>query len=158
MARAATLIAAGNVVSRVLGLARETVIANLFGASGLVSAFRVAQIIPIMLYDLLVGGMVSSALVPIFSEQAERDRAGLWHLASLVLSLAVVVLGVIVLIVELAAPQIPAVSPAISPARSGSSNSTILVICVSSVASIRPRPLCTTQPPRAIVASSSSSA
>ena len=106
MARAAAVIAAGNIASRVLGLVRETVIANLFGATGLVSAFRVAQIIPSMLYDLLVGGMVSSALVPIFSEQAERDRAGLWHLASLVLSLAVIVLGVVVLSIELAAPQI----------------------------------------------------
>jgi putative peptidoglycan lipid II flippase len=106
MARAASLIAAGNVVSRVLGLARETVIANLFGATGLVSAFRVAQIIPTMLYDLLVGGMVSSALVPVFSEQAERDRRELWHLASLILSLAVVVLGVVVLFIELAAPQL----------------------------------------------------
>lgn len=106
MARAAAVIAAANVVSRILGLARETVIANLFGATGLVSAFRVAQIIPTMLYDLLVGGMVSSALVPVFSEQAERDRAGLWHLASLVLSLAVVVLGLIVLLIELAAPQV----------------------------------------------------
>ncbi len=104
MTRAASFIAAGNVVSRVLGLARETVIANLFGATGLVSAFRIAQIIPTMLYDLLISGMVSSALVPVFSEQAEQDRTTLWHLASLVLSLAVVVLGVVILIVELAAP------------------------------------------------------
>jgi putative peptidoglycan lipid II flippase len=106
MARAATLIAAGNVASRILGLVRETVIANLFGATGLVSAFRAAEIIPRMLYDLLVGGMVSSALVPVFSEQAERDRAGLWHLASLVLSTAVIVLAIVILIIELAAPQV----------------------------------------------------
>ena len=106
MARAASIIAAGNVASRILGLVRETVIASLFGATGLVSAFRVAQIIPTMLFDLLVGGMVSSALVPVFSEQAERDRTALWHIASLLLSLAVVVLGVVILILELAAPQI----------------------------------------------------
>lgn len=106
LARAALLIAVGNVTSRILGLVREIVIANLFGATGLVSAFRVAQIIPTMLYDLLIGGMVSSALVPIFSEQAERDRAELWHLASLVLSLAVVVLAAVVLLVELVTPQI----------------------------------------------------
>jgi putative peptidoglycan lipid II flippase len=106
MARAASLIATGNVASRILGLARETVIANLFGATGLVSAFRVAQILPTMLYDLLVGGMVSSALVPVFSEQAERDRTALWHLVSLILSLAVLVLSVAVLIIELAAPQV----------------------------------------------------
>ena len=74
LARAASLIAAGNVTSRLLGLGRETVIAALFGATGSVSAFRVAQIIPPMLYDLLVGGMVSSALVPVFSTQAENLR------------------------------------------------------------------------------------
>ena len=106
MARAALFIAAGNIVSRILGLARETVIATLFGATDLVSAFRIAQIIPTMLYDLLVSGMVSSALVPVFSEQAERDRAVLWHLASLVLSLAVIVLGLVVLLIELAAPLV----------------------------------------------------
>lgn len=104
MARAALFIAAGNIVSRVLGLVRETVIANLFGATELVSAFEVAQRIPIMLYDLLVGGMVSSALVPVFSEQAERDRTALWHLVSLILSLAVLVLGLVVVLIELAAP------------------------------------------------------
>jgi putative peptidoglycan lipid II flippase len=106
MAQAALLIATGNIASRLLGLVRETVIAHLFGATGLVSAFRVAQIIPTMLYDLLVGGMISSALVPLFSEQAERDRQTLWHLASLVLSLTVIGMGLIVLIIELAAPQV----------------------------------------------------
>ncbi|MCB0207956.1 MAG: murein biosynthesis integral membrane protein MurJ [Anaerolineae bacterium] len=106
MVRAASLIAAGNVASRILGLVRETVIAQLFGATGLVSAFRVAQIIPTMLYDLLVGGMVSSALVPVFSEYAERDRAALWQVASLILSLSVIAIGLIVIIIELAAPQV----------------------------------------------------
>ncbi|RMF04395.1 MAG: murein biosynthesis integral membrane protein MurJ [Chloroflexi bacterium] len=106
MARAASLIALGNISSRVLGLVRETVIASLFGATGLVSAFRVAQIIPTMLYDLLVGGMVSSALVPVFSEQAEKDKTELWRVSSLLLSLAVIVLAVVVLLIELAAPQV----------------------------------------------------
>lgn len=106
MAQAALLIAAGNIASRLLGLVRETVIAQLFGATGLVSAFRVAQIIPTMLYDLLVGGMISSALVPLFSEQAERDRQMLWRLVSLVLSLTIIGMGLIVLIIELTAPQV----------------------------------------------------
>jgi hypothetical protein len=45
IARAASLVALGNVSSRALGLARETISASLFGASGLVSAFGVASII-----------------------------------------------------------------------------------------------------------------
>lgn len=104
--RAASLIAIGNIASRILGLVRETVIAQLFGATGAVSAFRVAQIIPTMLYDLLVGGMVSSALVPVFSEYAERNRVTLWQVASLILSLSVLVIGAITLVIELAAPQV----------------------------------------------------
>ncbi len=106
MARAASLIAIGNIVSRVLGLVREIVIANLFGATGLVSAFEAAQRIPIMLYDLLIGGMVNAVLVPVFSEQAERDRAALWRIVSLVSSLAVIGLTAVILLIELAAPQV----------------------------------------------------
>ena len=102
----ASIIALGNVFSRLLGLARETVMAVLFGASGLVSAYRVAAIVPTMLHDLLVGGMVSSALVPVLSEYAERDRAELWRLASLVISLATIVLGGFTLLGELLAPQL----------------------------------------------------
>jgi len=106
LAKAATLIAIGNVISRLLGLGREIVIAHFFGATGLVSAFRIAQQVPTMLYDLLVGGMVSSALVPLFSEQAEHDRAALWQLASLILSLVAVLMTLVVLLIELSAPQI----------------------------------------------------
>ena len=104
IARAASIIALGNVASRVLGLARDTVKANLFGATGLVSAYEAAAVVPTLLYDLLIGGMVSSALVPVFSEYAHKDTRELWRLASLVITLAVVVLAALALIVELAAP------------------------------------------------------
>jgi putative peptidoglycan lipid II flippase len=106
IARAATLIALGNIASRVLGLARETVIAYLFGASGLVSAFEVASRVPRMLFDLLIDGLVSSALVPVFSELAERDRTELWRVASVMLSLTVVVMSAALLVMELFAGQI----------------------------------------------------
>ena len=104
IARAASIIALGNIASRILGLARDTVKANLFGATGLVSAYEAAAIIPTLLYDLLVGGMVSSALVPVFSEYAQKDRRELWRLASLVITLAVVALAALAVCVELAAP------------------------------------------------------
>lgn len=106
IAGAATVIALGNVASRVLGLVRETVIADLFGASGLVSAFDVASRVPRMLFDLLIDGLVSSALVPVFSELAERDRDELWRVASIMLSLAALVMSAGALLVELLAHQI----------------------------------------------------
>jgi len=106
IASAATIIAMGNVASRVLGLVREMVIADLFGASGLVSAFDVAARVPRMLFDLLIDGLVSSALVPVFSELAERDRDELWRVASIMLSLATLVMSAAVLLLEVFAPQV----------------------------------------------------
>jgi putative peptidoglycan lipid II flippase len=107
IARAAGIVAVGNVASRVLGMAREVVKANLFGATGQVSAFQVAAIVPTMLYDLIVGGMVSSALVPVFSDYAEPERREeLRRLAWTLLGLVAGVLAVFVLLVEVFAPQV----------------------------------------------------
>ena len=106
IAGAASIIALGNVARRVLGLVREMVIADLFGASGLVSAFDVAARVPRMLFDLLIDGLVSSALVPVFSELAERDRDELWRIASIMLTMATLVMSAAVLLLELFAPQV----------------------------------------------------
>lgn len=97
----------GNIASRVLGLIREQIIAFFFGATGLVSAFGVAAIVPKMIYELLIGGMLSAALVPVFSLVEEQEgRASLWGLFSRLASLIAVVLAAIVLMLEVMAPQV----------------------------------------------------
>ncbi len=107
LARATGVVALGNITSRVLGLAREIVLTNLFGASRAVDAFNVAIIVPKALYDLLIGGHVNSALVPVLSEVAAREnRRALWQLVSVLCSLVAVVLAIIVLALVVFAPQI----------------------------------------------------
>jgi putative peptidoglycan lipid II flippase len=107
IAKAAGILSLGNVASRALGLVRETVKADIFGASPYVSAFEVAAIVPTMIYDLLIGGLLSAALVPVFSDYAStQKRRELWRIFSIVVSLAVVILSLIVLILELFAPQV----------------------------------------------------
>ncbi len=105
LVRAATIIAAGNVASRILGLLRESTIAYLFGATGNVSAFRVAATLVQQLYDFLVGGMASGALVPVFSDYA-ASRGELWRVVSLVINVLAIVLALAVLLLELFAPQL----------------------------------------------------
>ena len=103
----ATILFAGNMASRILGLVREMVIAYFFGASGQVSAFRVASQVPTLLYDFLVGGMLSAALVPVLSDYlSTRTRAEFARLAGTLLAVFSVVLAFIVLILELAAPYL----------------------------------------------------
>ncbi len=105
--KAAAILAIGNIASRILGLVRETVKANLFGASGLLAAFEVAAYIPVSLFDLIIGGMVNSSLVPVFSEYAAKERrAELWQVLSMVLSAASVLLLVVVVVVEIFTPQV----------------------------------------------------
>ncbi len=107
IAKAAGILSLGNAASRALGLVRDIVIADLFGASPWVSAFEVASTVPTMIYDLLIGGLLSAALVPVFSDYTSpQKRQELWHIFSVVLSLAVVTLSVIVIFLELLAPQV----------------------------------------------------
>ena len=107
LARSAGVLGLGNVASRVIGLAREAVTSYYFGSSGELSAFIIASNVPSMIYDLLVGGMLSAALVPVFSSYAGRERrAELGRIASAMLSLIALVMAVIVLLVELFAGPI----------------------------------------------------
>lgn len=107
LARSAGLLSIGNVASRILGLVREMVIATIFGPSGLVSAFTVASLVPTMLYDFLIGGMLSAALVPVLSDYTRPERrAELTRLVGALVSLVAVTLAVVVLFLQLAAPQV----------------------------------------------------
>ncbi len=104
LALAAAINSLGNVSSRILGLVREAAIASLFGVSGSTSAFDAVSGVPKMVYELLVGGMLSAALVPVLSEYASEEQAGeLERVLSILLSLAGVVLIVVVAVLELGA-------------------------------------------------------
>lgn len=107
VARAAGLLSAGNLVSRLLGLAREMAIAYFFGATGQASIFALAQLVPNFLYDLLIGGQLSAALVPVLSEYTARERKDeFWRLSSIVLTLAAAVLAGVAGLVEIVAPWV----------------------------------------------------
>lgn len=108
LVKAAAVLAVGNVTSRMLGLVREIVKSNLFGASDLLGAYTVAALVPMTLFNLITGGeMVSSSLVPVFSDFASKGkRKELWDVVSTFLSLATAVLLSIVILVYLFTPQI----------------------------------------------------
>lgn len=106
IAIAALLIAIGNIASRVLGLAREAVIAGLFGAGAAVDAFTAASTIPTTLYDLLINGAISAALVPVFSEYAEGDEREFWRVASTIINLALLVMIALVALLVWLAPLV----------------------------------------------------
>ncbi len=85
------------VLSRVAGLAREQVIAALFGTGSLLDAYIAAFRIPDLLFQLVAGGALGSAFIPTFSalwnsglgnsdESAEAGQQQAWLLFSRVLN------------------------------------------------------------------------
>lgn len=72
VARRAGIVGAATMLSRVLGLIREQVMAAFFGAGFATDAFNVAYRLPNLLRDLFAEGAMSSAFVPTFTESLHR--------------------------------------------------------------------------------------
>src|SRR5215210_344804 len=70
----ATLIGAITLVSRVLGMARESIAANYFGASPAYAAFTFAFTIPNLFRKLLGEGALSAAFIPLYAQAVKQRR------------------------------------------------------------------------------------
>ena len=74
MVRHAVFMMAGTLFSRILGLAREVLIAAFFGATKYMDAFNVAYTLSNLARQLLAEGALSAAFVPVFSQSLEKSR------------------------------------------------------------------------------------
>jgi putative peptidoglycan lipid II flippase len=93
IARAASLVMALFVASRVLGLLREVVIAHQFGTSAEMDAYLAAFRVPDFLFYVVAGGALGSAFIPVFTGYlTRRDMAGAWRLASAVINWVMLIL------------------------------------------------------------------
>ena len=101
LARSAGLISIATMASRVLGVARETVLASLFGASHdpSMDAFNVAFRVPNLVRDLFAEGAMTAAFVPTFTRTLNaQGREAAWRLGNLVINALLVVTGVLVVL------------------------------------------------------------
>ncbi len=96
---AAGSVGAAVMISRVLGLVREIVIARYFGAGLYTDAFNVAYRIPNLLRDLFAEGALSAAFIPTFIRCLTQDgKEQAWLLANKILSALLIVLGSLTLV------------------------------------------------------------
>src|SRR5512139_607954 len=83
IARAAGIVMAAFVVSRLFGVARDMVIAAQLGTSDAADAYLAAFRIPDLIFALIAGGALASAFIPTFAGYLARDdRPGAWRMAS----------------------------------------------------------------------------
>ena len=111
VAGATGIIALGNIASRILGLTREKTLAYFFGASSQLDAFRIAVLVPQTFYDLLIGGHVNGAIVPVLTEIVTVEgRDELWKVVNVLVTMLLMIVSALVIVLEIFAPQIVALT------------------------------------------------
>jgi putative peptidoglycan lipid II flippase len=113
--RAAALVAAGILASRVLGVVRQSLMARYLGATTGIAAdaFMAAFKIPNLLQNLFGEGALSASFIPVYSNLLARDeREEARRVAGAVAAILAVVTSVLVLVGVLLAPYlIPLIAP-----------------------------------------------
>ena len=105
--KSAGLISFATSCSRVLGFARDILIANFFGTTIFAQAFVVSFRIPNLLRDLVGEGAANAAFVPVLTEyHTTHSKEQFFHLARNLLYILFIVLFVISLCGILLAPII----------------------------------------------------
>ncbi|WP_281395256.1 murein biosynthesis integral membrane protein MurJ [Allocatelliglobosispora scoriae] len=105
-ASSSALMAAGSLVSRATGFLRTAMIAAALGGAllGVGDAYTTSQFLPGMVYELLIGGILASVVVPVLVQARKRDADGGEAYAQRLITLVMVVLGVASLLATLCAP------------------------------------------------------
>ena len=112
IARGATVIAGLTILSRLLGLARTLVFSQTVGAGCLGAAYVTANQVPNLLYELVLGGALTSAMVPVLARTAERaasdpaEKARVGDITSALLTWSVIILVPLVVVIAVAAGPI----------------------------------------------------
>ena len=99
----------GTVLSRVTGLIRLAAIAAALGVaeSRLADVYNIANTAPNIIYELVLGGVLTSVFVPVFVELMEKEgRERAWEVASAIINLCLVALMAVAALGILAAPLI----------------------------------------------------
>ena len=75
MGRAALLIGAITMLARAVGFGRQLVFAHTVHASCLGTAYTTANMVPNIVYDIVLGGALAAVVVPVLAGDSGRDQA-----------------------------------------------------------------------------------
>ncbi len=73
VAAAARTMAVATLISRITGFARQLVLAAVLGLGVINDSYTVSNTLPAMLYELLLGGVLTSVVVPLLVRAAKED-------------------------------------------------------------------------------------
>lgn len=107
VARSTLLMSVATLGSRATGLVRTWAMAFALGNTLFTSAYQVANNMPNVIYELVVGGIMGAAFIPVYLLQKEKlGPEGGNRFASNILNLTIIVLGVLSVLATVFAPQV----------------------------------------------------
>lgn len=109
VARSTALMSVATLGSRVTGLIRTWAMAFALGNTLVTSAYQIAHTLPNAIYDIVAGGLLGTAFIPVLLLQREKfGPEGGNRFASNILNLSVIVLGALSILATVFAPQVVA--------------------------------------------------
>ncbi len=103
----ALIIGAASIISRLVGLVRDNLLAKYFGASATLDIYNAAFKVPDFLFNILVLGALSASFIPIFIARRQRSgEADAFAMANTVMNLMVGTLLIFVVIGAVISPTI----------------------------------------------------
>jgi putative peptidoglycan lipid II flippase len=104
-ARSTAVMAVGTLLSRVTGFGRLVALAYAMGFTRLTDSYDLANVTPNIVYELILGGILSATLLPVFVDLlATEDEDEAWRAVSAVVTTAAVVLVAVTGIFVVVAP------------------------------------------------------
>lgn len=124
LAHASGSMAVATVISRVTGLVAKLLLAAALGFGLLNDSYNIANELPNMVYELLLGGVLSSVAIPVLVRTQRTDPDGGYAYAQRLLTMATVALAIGTVMAVVAAPWLirlsvtggPHASPALATA------------------------------------------
>jgi putative peptidoglycan lipid II flippase len=104
--RSSGVMAMGTIASRVTGFVRSAILIYAIGTHDLGNAYNLANTIPNIVYNLALGGILTSVVVPLLVNAAKRDRDRGEAYDQRIFTLGVLALGGITVVATLAAEPI----------------------------------------------------
>ncbi|HXR65709.1 MAG TPA: murein biosynthesis integral membrane protein MurJ, partial [Ktedonobacteraceae bacterium] len=122
MARATMILTGSFIVGRILGLIRTSLFAFVFGTTLTSDAYLQAFLIPDLIFNVVAGGALSSAFIPVFTHYmvGEKDEKTAWRVASSAFNLALAIMCLLALIAIILAPWlVPLYNPRVPASELG---------------------------------------
>ena len=107
LSRATAGMAVATLLSRLTGFGRVVALAYAFGFTRLTDSYNLANTTPNIIYDLVLGGIMASFIIPVFVEHlTTRDEDDAWEAISVVVTTALLLLVGVTLLFVVIAPAV----------------------------------------------------